>query len=90
MTDTVLVIGGTGQLGAPVARQLRGDGYRVRLPVERSQQLTTAMQARGRSRATWTTLTRSKTCKHDAPGDPPRAVVALGAQSCSSCVRLMA
>jgi nucleoside-diphosphate-sugar epimerase len=33
MTETVLVIGGTGELGAPVARQLRGDGYRVRLPV---------------------------------------------------------
>jgi uncharacterized protein YbjT (DUF2867 family) len=31
MTETVLVIGGTGQLGAPVARQLRDDGYRVRL-----------------------------------------------------------
>jgi uncharacterized protein YbjT (DUF2867 family) len=31
MTETVLVIGGTGQLGAPVARQLRSDGYRVRL-----------------------------------------------------------
>ena len=31
MTETVLVIGGTGALGAPVARQLRGDGYRVRL-----------------------------------------------------------
>jgi uncharacterized protein YbjT (DUF2867 family) len=30
MTDTVLVIGGTGQLGAPVVRQLRGDGYQVR------------------------------------------------------------
>jgi uncharacterized protein YbjT (DUF2867 family) len=33
MTETVLVIGGTGQLGAPVVRQLRGDGYRVRLLV---------------------------------------------------------
>ena len=32
MNETVLVIGGTGQLGASVARQLRGDGYRVRLP----------------------------------------------------------
>jgi uncharacterized protein YbjT (DUF2867 family) len=31
MTETVLVIGGTGQLGAPVVGQLRGDGYRVRL-----------------------------------------------------------
>ena len=31
MAETVLVIGGTGQLGAPVARQLRSDGYRVRL-----------------------------------------------------------
>jgi uncharacterized protein YbjT (DUF2867 family) len=31
MTETVLVIGGTGELGAPVARQLRSDGYRVRL-----------------------------------------------------------
>jgi nucleoside-diphosphate-sugar epimerase len=29
MTETVLVIGGTGQLGAPVARQLGADGYRV-------------------------------------------------------------
>jgi uncharacterized protein YbjT (DUF2867 family) len=31
MTETVLVIGGTGQLGAPVAHQLRGDGYQVRV-----------------------------------------------------------
>ena len=31
MTETVLVIGGTGELGAPVARQLHADGYRVRL-----------------------------------------------------------
>jgi uncharacterized protein YbjT (DUF2867 family) len=31
MAETVLVIGGTGQLGAPAARQLRSDGYRVRL-----------------------------------------------------------
>jgi uncharacterized protein YbjT (DUF2867 family) len=35
MTETVLVIGGTGQLGAPVARQLRRDGYRVRLLARR-------------------------------------------------------
>jgi uncharacterized protein YbjT (DUF2867 family) len=35
MTQTVLVIGGTGQLGAPVARQLCGDGYRVRVLVRR-------------------------------------------------------
>jgi uncharacterized protein YbjT (DUF2867 family) len=35
MTETVLVIGGTGQLGAPVARQLRSDGYRVRLLVRK-------------------------------------------------------
>jgi uncharacterized protein YbjT (DUF2867 family) len=40
------VIGGTGQLGALVVRQLRGDGHRVRLLVERSQQLATGMQAR--------------------------------------------
>jgi uncharacterized protein YbjT (DUF2867 family) len=33
MTTTVLVIGGTGELGAPVARQLRSDGYQVRLLV---------------------------------------------------------
>lgn len=33
MTETVLVIGGTGELGAPVARQLRRDGYRIRLLV---------------------------------------------------------
>jgi len=33
MTETVLVIGGTGELGAPVARQPRGEGYRVRLLV---------------------------------------------------------
>jgi uncharacterized protein YbjT (DUF2867 family) len=33
MTETVLVIGGTGEPGAPVARQLRDDGYRVRLLV---------------------------------------------------------
>jgi uncharacterized protein YbjT (DUF2867 family) len=35
MSGTVLVIGGTGQLGAPVARQLRRDGYRVRLLVRK-------------------------------------------------------
>jgi uncharacterized protein YbjT (DUF2867 family) len=33
MTATVLVIGGTGELGAPVARRLRGDGHRVRILV---------------------------------------------------------
>lgn len=33
MTETVLVIGGTGELGASVARQLHRDGYRVRLLV---------------------------------------------------------
>jgi uncharacterized protein YbjT (DUF2867 family) len=33
MTETVLVIGGAGELGQPVARQLRSDGYRVRLLV---------------------------------------------------------
>jgi hypothetical protein len=44
------VIGGTGQLGALVVRQLRGDGHRVRLLAERSQQLATGMQARGMSR----------------------------------------
>jgi uncharacterized protein YbjT (DUF2867 family) len=31
LTATVLVIGGTGELGAPVAEQLRRDGYQVRL-----------------------------------------------------------
>jgi nucleoside-diphosphate-sugar epimerase len=31
MAETVLVIGGTGLLGAPVARQLLGDGCRVRV-----------------------------------------------------------
>jgi uncharacterized protein YbjT (DUF2867 family) len=34
-TETVLVIGGTGELGAPVARQLHSDGYRVRVPARR-------------------------------------------------------
>jgi uncharacterized protein YbjT (DUF2867 family) len=33
MIRTVLVFGGTGALGAPVARQLRNDGYQVRLLV---------------------------------------------------------
>jgi uncharacterized protein YbjT (DUF2867 family) len=33
MTATVLVIGGTGALGTPVAARLREDGYRVRLLV---------------------------------------------------------
>jgi uncharacterized protein YbjT (DUF2867 family) len=33
MTGPVLAIGGTGRLGALVARHLRGDGYRVRLLV---------------------------------------------------------
>jgi nucleoside-diphosphate-sugar epimerase len=31
MTEIVLVIGGTGELGAPVARQLSSDGYRVQV-----------------------------------------------------------
>jgi uncharacterized protein YbjT (DUF2867 family) len=31
MTTTVLVIGGTGEFGAPVAGQLRSDGYQVRV-----------------------------------------------------------
>ena len=57
MTETVLVIGGTGELGAPVARQLRGDGYRVRLLVRSSQQLLTVTQLWSTSRATWTTPT---------------------------------
>jgi uncharacterized protein YbjT (DUF2867 family) len=35
MTGTVLVIGGTGQLGAPVVRQLHSDGYRVRVLARR-------------------------------------------------------
>jgi NADH dehydrogenase len=35
MTETVLVVGGTGQLGAPAVRQLRGDGYRVRVLARR-------------------------------------------------------
>jgi uncharacterized protein YbjT (DUF2867 family) len=35
MSETVLVIGGTGQLGALVVRQLRGDGYRVRVLVRK-------------------------------------------------------
>ena len=34
-TETVLVIGGTGELGAPVARQLHSDGYRVRVLARR-------------------------------------------------------
>lgn len=33
MTTTVLVIGGTGALGAPVAQRLRADGYHVRMLV---------------------------------------------------------
>ena len=33
MTATVLVIGGGGQLGAPVVRRLLGDGFRVRMLV---------------------------------------------------------
>ena len=35
MTDTVLVIGGRGELGAPVAGQLHSDGYRVRVLARR-------------------------------------------------------
>jgi uncharacterized protein YbjT (DUF2867 family) len=35
VTGTVLVIGGTGQLGAPVVRQLHSDGYRVRVLARR-------------------------------------------------------
>jgi uncharacterized protein YbjT (DUF2867 family) len=59
MTETVLVIGGTGQLGAPVARQLRGDGYRVRLLVRTPQELGTVTRIWSMSRATWTTPTHS-------------------------------
>ena len=33
MTTTVLVIGGSGQLGAPVVRRLLEDGFRVRVLV---------------------------------------------------------
>jgi uncharacterized protein YbjT (DUF2867 family) len=36
VTTTVLVIGGSGQLGAPVVRQLLEDGFRVRLLVRAS------------------------------------------------------
>jgi nucleoside-diphosphate-sugar epimerase len=35
MTETLLVIGGTGEFGGLVARQLRDDGYRVRVLVRR-------------------------------------------------------
>jgi uncharacterized protein YbjT (DUF2867 family) len=35
MTETVLVIGGAGELGAPVAGQLHSDGYRVRVLARR-------------------------------------------------------
>ena len=31
MSETILVVGGTGRLGRPVAEQLRVDGYRVRI-----------------------------------------------------------
>jgi uncharacterized protein YbjT (DUF2867 family) len=36
VTTTVLVIGGSGQLGAPVVRRLLEDGFRVRLLVRAS------------------------------------------------------
>jgi uncharacterized protein YbjT (DUF2867 family) len=42
VTTTVLVIGGTGELGVPVARRLRSDGYQVRLLVRDSDRLSTA------------------------------------------------
>jgi uncharacterized protein YbjT (DUF2867 family) len=42
VTTTVLVIGGTGELGAPVARQLLNDGYRVRLLVRDADRISGA------------------------------------------------
>jgi nucleoside-diphosphate-sugar epimerase len=61
VTGTAPVIGGTGQLGAPVVEQLRGDGYRVRLLARRLPALTTATPSWSMSRATWTTPTRCET-----------------------------
>ena len=58
MTDTVLVIGGAGQLGAPVVGQLRGDGYRSGRWRDGSHQPATATQVWSTSKATWMTLTR--------------------------------
>jgi uncharacterized protein YbjT (DUF2867 family) len=55
MTETVLVIGGTGELGAPVARQLHGDGYRVRLLVRTPIATRDRDQRWSTSGATWTT-----------------------------------
>ena len=31
MSKTILVVGGTGMLGEPVARRMRADGYQVRI-----------------------------------------------------------
>ena len=36
-SETLLVVGGTGELGKPVARQMLADGYRVRLLVRNTQ-----------------------------------------------------
>jgi uncharacterized protein YbjT (DUF2867 family) len=36
-TDTILVVGGTGEIGRPVARQLLADGYSVRLLVRNAE-----------------------------------------------------
>jgi len=38
MSETILVIGGTGMLGEPVARRLQADGYRVRVFARRPAQ----------------------------------------------------
>ena len=59
MTRTVLVVGGTGLLGAPVARQLRGDGYRVRLLTRTLPAASNRDQVWSTSRATWATPTPS-------------------------------
>jgi uncharacterized protein YbjT (DUF2867 family) len=39
MSTTVLVVGGTGALGAPTMQRLREDGYRVRLLVRDPKRL---------------------------------------------------
>ena len=58
MTDTVLVIGGTGQLGAPVVGQLRGDGYRVRALARRLPPAHDRDADLEYVEGDWTTLTR--------------------------------
>ena len=43
--DTILVVGGTGEIGWPVAHQLLADGYGVRLLVRNAERARTRLGA---------------------------------------------